>query len=262
MRCRQGVSHQPIHGPGPRHTCPRPRALAFLDREMDASGHRSMPALFSDASAMFNVLRPCASPQVQARQSLSSLLFCSSDSRLQLLWRASGSSSLQQWQTLFAEHAGTLRRTVLTVSACIYRRHICVVKTMPWPLLQLADPRVGDNDKRRIAAEFDRLNQCCAPAGVTRQLKEAGVTGSMLMNCPTWQLFLRMFGVLVRQSICDVEILHGRSRARSHQAGQTVFHNFVAEHVTTKRRLCMADFVRKKRSCPRQPRKQSRASRG
>eukprot|EP00959_Pyramimonas_sp_CCMP1952_P099262 2075034-Pyramimonas_sp.AAC.1 len=83
-----------------------------------------------------------------ALQYLSSLL-SGEPKRLILLWRQSAPSFTEWFQRTWEFRL--LRRMVLLVSAQLHRRFVMVVNDFPWVLVKLADARVPDPEKQRIA---------------------------------------------------------------------------------------------------------------
>ena len=149
--------------------------------------------------SMFEMLFEPSSPLLHVRQHLASLLF-GHHSRLQLVWRQDRRASWEEW---CAHHRNrglrVLRRAVLLVSCCIYRRHVMPLKGMPWRLLLLAADHVPQRQKLEVARAWGAMHLCCCRPGLARDLKQRGITGDSLMREGKHQLALRLLAASVRR---------------------------------------------------------------
>jgi len=149
--------------------------------------------------SMFEMLFEPSSPLLHVRQHLASLLF-GHHSRLQLVWRQDRRASWEEW---CAHHRNrglrVLRRAVLLVSCCIYRRHVMPLKGMPWRLLLLAADHVPQRQKLEVARAWGAMHLCCCRPGLARDLKQRGITGDSLMREGRYQLALRLLAASVRR---------------------------------------------------------------
>lgn len=102
-----------------------------------------------------------------ALQYISSFL-AGGSKRLLLVWRHTCSDTYAEWFQKFPRQVQQLRRMMLLVSASIYKRHVCTLRAFPWLLASLADERLSDADREKIAAAFDSKGPCCCPPGFAK----------------------------------------------------------------------------------------------
>ena len=120
---------------------------------------------------LMDLVHPPASIVVSVLQYLSSMLD-GSPTRLMMLWRPSGCTSLQEWIESRPQQVRLLRRLTLLVSSALYRRFVhTVIDRFPFKLVCLADSRVSREKQRDISIEFFGKTSCCLEAGFAQKLR-------------------------------------------------------------------------------------------
>ena len=93
------------------------------------------------APALCDLMQPARSIVYQTLQYFSTLLR-GTCSRLILVWRIAGCTSLQEWVDRFPELAQTFRRSVMAAVASALRRHHVYLSLWPWKLCVPGEPRL------------------------------------------------------------------------------------------------------------------------
>ena len=186
----------------------------FMTRSRIAQDPRLMTALC-------DLVNPQWSPVVVCRQYLSDLI--TGAKRTILLWKRSGFNSFTEWVRSKPAEAAHFRRLVLTADVWVFHRH-SEIRSWPWMLAGLCDPRLPDDDKRKIAYEFLNSNPCCLDECFGRKLHKDCTEGKgywdSLFSEQTMAL-LRGWAVAVSPLLttATVENRHARNRKNNTSVG-------------------------------------------
>ena len=141
-----------------------------------------------------------------------SALVDGSSSRLVLLWRYAGASSLSDWYDRFPEQALSLRRLSTSTSAWMHERHHRpYALNLPRRAGKLGDHRLPHHERLAEATRFKGKRLCCVPYGLAQTLHQHRVDAATLATPLYCRLFFRMWSML-RGTIADVECRHARNQ--------------------------------------------------
>ena len=82
-------------------------------------------------------------------------------------------NSLNHWFEQRPDQARLVRRTLLLASSWVWRRNQWPLEHPPWNLALILCPQLSDMCDAVLSA-WDRMNVCCVPAGMAKQLKQEG----------------------------------------------------------------------------------------
>eukprot|EP00975_Prorocentrum_lima_P016999 3602317-Prorocentrum_lima.AAC.1 len=129
----------------------------------------------------------------------------------------------------------------MTANCELYRRFVCRVRQYPWALVQLADDRVPEAERRMAAQRFLRVPSCCCWPGLARRILADATAETDLMN-DTWMRRWRLIARLLTLQCADVEWRHGRDRNKARHQGQNTMSQLAARSVCAEalviRRAC------------------------
>lgn len=137
-------------------------------------------------------------------------------SRFVLLWRTSQCESYEDWCASRPNEVRMFRRMLLVATCAVYRRFVVRSRQAPWCLVSLADSRIDEHGRRRIAQQFLRSPPCCVCPGMARQILESPEKPSVddLVG-PVWSHRFSMLAALLTLQCADIEWRHSRNRKRS-----------------------------------------------
>ena len=153
-------------------------------------------------------------------------------SRLRLVWGRTH-DSYEAWARDHPDLNAMLRKGIAVASSWTHSRMCCRLLVLPWSLAKLADPRRSAAE-REAAIDFIR--------GAAPEQIDAHFTGRLLAHLaaqgmgidalctPPYQRILVMWTWAVLVTVCSIEFLHGRNRARSNQV--ELWGHFVSKYVT------------------------------
>ena len=85
------------------------------------------------------------------------------------------------------------------------------MRSLPWKLLQLADPRATHLERTTIANELYELRMCCLPPGLARSIRLYAPGPAALLDAK-WTMILFSVAQLMNMSVAEVERRHSRNR--------------------------------------------------
>ena len=168
------------------------------------------------------------SPVTRVLQYFSKLL-AGRTSRLILLYKTGGYDTFEAWCRGRPQLLAMFRIGIVTASTWIFRRF--GIKSWPWRLAQVVDPRLSIEERQEIADEFmrfppyERLDNYFS-LRLRRLLAERPERNLL---SPFWQSVMLLWAWSVLFSIAVVEFLHGRNRNRSRR--DTCWTTFVANYL-------------------------------
>ena len=172
---------------------------------------------------LLDLLHPEYSLLLATRQFFSGMLSGKSP-RLQLLWRKSKATSVEDWFLRFPAHVALVRRVVL-IGACWLERRFGHFSDLDLKVFLLADTRCLSHEKQDFLSKLRSTRFCCLPPGLCRQLRHRGVSTTDLSE-PEWARCLLAGAWAMWLSIACVELRHARNRVLAQRP--MPFHTFSA----------------------------------
>jgi hypothetical protein len=164
--------------------------------------------------------------------------------RLQLLWRAGGRSSFQEWLNSHKDGAARrLQRALLVSASLCFRRHV-VFQEWPWPLASMVDQRISIEQRHHIARRFWHIGDTCPMCldqFFGRRLRQKFSAWQQLFDS-AWQVLLLEWARNVRISIAGVEFKHARNKRMAWK--QMAWQHFSALFVNQEASLALLEHHR------------------
>ena len=125
---------------------------------------------------IYEVLRRSESVVWLSLQSISQVMFSPGGGRLLFFWRTFKYDSWDAFCTEHPEYIRVMRRSFLSTSGWIYRRHWVYLLEPPWGLTALSDKEADPYVVDKVCSRWQTSNACCLKPGFARDWKLRGIT--------------------------------------------------------------------------------------
>ena len=168
---------------------------------------------------------PVTSPILRLLQYFSSLLSRKGTSRLILLTRMAGCSSIHEFCESRQHLATFFRNMCLVAASWTHRRHWLQLEGWPWRLSVLCDARAPRRVRQRICKQWYDASPCCLDPGFGSRLQDFVLGTYDLVDNRHWLFFLNNWSRSVCVTTAQIEFRHSRHKrmCKSKSLGWSTF---------------------------------------